>query len=381
MRVLTFLHSFAPGGVERDALRLLAALKGEGLEVPVVMGRRTGAMTPPDLDYVVLDPDGRTAAFETLWMIWKLPEMIRRLQPDLLYCAGNTYSIVAVMMRLILGRRCPPIVIKISNDLRRFDMLLPLRAAYHGWVRYQLRLMAGIVAMAPAAVDEIMAVGQVARERITMIRNPCFTAADLNVLAGPDTGRRRKGRGLRFLSVGRLVPQKNQALLIRAFARAAGPDDRLVILGEGRLRGRLEALVARLGLKDKVSMPGHVDRPAKHFREADVFVLSSDYEGLGVVVVEALAAGLPLVVTDCSVNMAELTGGGRFGQMVPVGDEGALALAMQAAGELVAGERAVDRTAMRALAAEFTVETSLAAQIGLFRRLAKPDPVRTRPES
>lgn len=366
MRVLTFLHSFAPGGVERDALRLLAALKAEGLEVPVVMGRKTGAMAPPHLDYHVLDREGRTAAFETLWMIARLPALIRRLKPDVLYCAGNTYSIVAVMMRLLLGKRCPPIVIKISNDLRRFDMPLPLRALYHWWVRYQLRLMAGIVAMAPAAVDEIMAVGHVPRARITMIRNPCFTTADLQALAGP----RQKGRGLRFLSVGRLVPQKNQALLIRAFARAAGPEDRLVLLGEGRLRRPLEALVARLGLKDKVSMPGHVDAPWPHFREADVFVLSSDYEGLGVVVVEALAAGLPLVVTDCCVNMAELTGGGRFGQMVPVGNEDALALAIHAAGDLVAAQTEADRAAMQSLAAEFTVETSLAVQIGLFRRVA-----------
>jgi len=360
LRVLTFLHSFAPGGVERDALRLLAALKTQGLEVPLVMGRGTGAMAAPDLDYHVLDTEGRTADYETFWMIWKLPGLIRQLRPDVLYCAGNTYSIVAVMMWLLLGRACPPIVIKISNDLRRGDMPWPIRAVYHLWVRLQLRVVAGIVAMAPAAVDEIMAVGRVGRTRINMIRNPCFVEAGLEMLSGTGSG----GPGVRFLSVGRLVPQKNQALLIRAFARMAGPTDRLVILGEGRLRQQLEALARRLGVADRVEMPGHVDQPAGAFRAADVFVLSSDYEGLGVVVVEALAAGLPLVVTDCCVNMAELTGGGRFGRMVPVGDEAALADAMRGAAAMT-----VDRAEMRALAAQFTVESAVPAHMALFRQV------------
>ena len=370
MRILTFLHSFAPGGVERDALRLLAALKREGLDVPVVMGRGTGAMAAPELDYHVLDRDGRTAAYETLWMIWRLPGLIRQLRPDVLYCAGNTYSIVAVMMRLVLGRACPPMVIKISNDLRRRDMIWPVRAVYHLWVRVQLRMMAGIVAMAPAAVDEIMAVGRVARGRISMIRNPCFVEAELDGLAGGGSGGECSGGpGVRYLSVGRLVPQKNQALLIRAFAQVAGPDDRLVILGEGRRRGALEALVAELGLGDRVALPGHVDQPAAHYRAADVFVLSSDYEGLGVVVVEALAAGLPLVVTDCCVNMAELVADGR-GRMVAVRDVEALAAAMRAAGDDVRAAVAVNRQGMRALAAQFTVEAALPAQMALFRRAA-----------
>ncbi|WP_439533752.1 glycosyltransferase [Polymorphobacter sp.] len=370
MRVLTFLHSFGPGGVERDALRLLAALRADGVEVPVVMGRGDGAMDRPDLDYHVLDAGGRTAGFETLWMIWRLPEMIRRLRPDVLYCAGNTYSIVAVMMRLWLGRACPPIVIKISNDLRRQDMPWLVRVGYHAWVRWQLRLMAGIIAMAPAAVDEIVAVGRVARGRVTMIRNPCFTQGEMAEFAA---AARTPGPGVRFLSVGRLAAQKNQALLIRAFADAAGPEDQLMIVGEGRLRGDLERLVARLGVAERVAMPGYCDAPAAAFAAADVFVLSSDYEGLGVVVVEALAAGLPIVATDCCVNMGELLGDGRFGTLVPVGDAAALAGAMRAAGDAVRDGVAVDRAGMRALAGLFTVEKAVAAQRRLFAQVADID--------
>ncbi len=370
MRVLTFLHSFEPGGVERDALRLNAHWAQTGVDTCLVMGRRDGRLADEfgALPHVVLQRPGHwsTARFETLWMIAMLPAAIRRLRPDVLFCAGNTYSVVAVALRLILGRACPPIVLKVSNDLERRDLPMPVRAVYHWWLRRQAGAFDAIVAMAPPARAEIEARMHVAAARIHVIENASLTATDIVRFAAardaevPVTGPAQAGR--RFLAVGRLVAQKNFTLLLDAFAHMARGDDRLVLIGEGPERRALERRVARLDLSARVAMPGHANPLYDAFAVADALVLSSDYEGLGVVVVEALAAGVPIVATDCSVNMRALVA--TDGAVVPTRDVAALARALDAI-----TRDAVGVPAMRRRAATFTVEATAPRWITLFKAI------------
>jgi glycosyltransferase involved in cell wall biosynthesis len=366
MRVLTFLHSFEPGGVERDALRLSDQWAKLGADVRIVLGRRDGRLADeaPDLPYEVFHTGHlSTAAFETLWMIVKLPGAIRRLKPDILFCAGNTYSVVAVAMRLILGRACPPIVLKVSNDLQRHDLPAPMRWAYHLWLRRQAPAFDAIVAMAEPARGEVETVMQVPPARVTVINNASLGMGDLAQFAAARTGTVRDHAGRHFLAVGRLVGQKNFALLVRAFARMRRPEDHLTLIGEGGQRPGLERLVRDLGLSACVTMPGHINPLHDAFARADAFVLSSDYEGLGVVVVEALAAGLPIIATNCCVNMAMLVDGA--GIIVPTKDADALAGAMERIGDI-----ATDAGSMRARAASFAVESVAPAWLTLFRRLS-----------
>jgi glycosyltransferase involved in cell wall biosynthesis len=103
-----------------------------------------------------------------------------------------------------------------------------------------------------------------------------------------------------------------------------------VILGEGGERDRIESLAESLGVADDVWLPGFVDNPYKYMRRADVFALSSEWEGFGNVVVEAMACGTPVVSTDCPSGPAEILADGEFGRLVPVGDDGALADAVAA---------------------------------------------------
>ncbi len=366
MRVLTFLHSFEPGGVERDALRLNAEWAKLGADVRIVLGRREGRLADeaPDLDYVVLQQGGRsTAAFETLWMIWKLPAAIRAIQPDVLFCAGNTYSIVAVAMRLALGRKCPPIVLKVSNDLQRRDLPAPMRWAYHLWLRVQVPAFTAIVAMAEPARTEVTQVMRAPPSRVTVINNASVRQDDLDRFAAARDVVARDQSGRHFLAVGRLVAQKNFALLLRAFARVAREDDRLTLIGEGPHRSVLERLATTLGIATKIDMPGHINPLYDQFARADAFILSSDYEGLGVVVVEALAAGVPIVATDCCVNMPMLVEGA--GLIVPIKDAAALAAAMDRIDALP-----VDVPKMRARARGFSVETTAPNWMALFDRVA-----------
>jgi glycosyltransferase involved in cell wall biosynthesis len=164
-----------------------------------------------------------------------------------------------------------------------------------------------------------------------------------------------------------LKDEKNQALLFHAFALLLETvDARLMLLGEGPLRGKLEALSRKLGVADKIVMPGFVTDPAPFYRTADLFVLSSDYEGFGNVIVEALACGLPAVSTDCPSGPAEILENGRFGQLTPVGDAVALADAMA---ESLAAEH--DREALRRRAADF----SPARAAKQYLQLLFPEPI------
>ena len=368
-RILCFLHSFEPGGVERTALHLCAAWREAGAEVAVLLGRDEGRMRceGAGLDYLVPPRPGfSTAPIETLWMMFWLPWTILRWQPDVLFCAGNSYTIVAVAMKLLLGRRCPPIVAKISNDLVRIDLPGPIRRVYRLWCRLQGKWLDHLVALSPAMRGEIINVMGVEPGRVAVVEDAVLEESALPMLA--QASRRAlatRGIGRRLVAAGRLAAQKDFGLMISAFARAAKPADRLVILGEGPERPRLERLIDRLELGKRVRLVGHQDRIAPWLGCSDVLLLSSRYEGLPAIVIEALAAGLPVIATDCCVSMAGLLDDGRLGIPVAPGDE-------RAFGEAIATLRpeAYDSAAAIAFAARFTVQAAASSYLDLFARLA-----------
>jgi glycosyltransferase involved in cell wall biosynthesis len=132
-----------------------------------------------------------------------------------------------------------------------------------------------------------------------------------------------------ILAVGRLTKQKDFPTLIRSFAQVRqNVPARLLILGEGVDRDELEALVRQLGLQDDVSLPGFVDNPYAYMHRAGLFVLSSRWEGLPTVLIEALYCGRPVIATDCPSGPREILANGRFGALVPVGDVEALSRAI-----------------------------------------------------
>ena len=183
--------------------------------------------------------------------------------------------------------------------------------------------------------------------------HPWFTAGDVPVL----------------VTVGRLHPQKDHAGLLEAVRRVREKRPvRLVIFGEGPERDRLEALRRQLGLEQAVDLPGVTDNPYAAMSRAALFVLSSRFEGLPTVLVEALACGCPAVATDCPDGPAEILDRGRYGQLVPVGDAVGLAEAI-----LTALDRPVDRQALRQRADVFSVECSLDGYLdALGHRTASP---------
>ena len=160
-------------------------------------------------------------------------------------------------------------------------------------------------------------------KRVVVIPNPLATLP-----LTPATRQATPG-GPSVVAMGRLTEQKRFDLLLRAFARQKDRRWTLTILGEGPLRPSLEALSRELGVSDRVAMPGLVDNPSDYLAQASAFVLSSAYEGFPNALGEAMAAGLPVIATDCAGGVRELIRDGDNGVLVPPGDEPALAAAIE----------------------------------------------------
>jgi glycosyltransferase involved in cell wall biosynthesis len=131
------------------------------------------------------------------------------------------------------------------------------------------------------------------------------------------------------LGAGRHTQQKDFPTLIKAFSKVRqNTKCRLCLLGKGELSDEYVALADRLGIEDSFELLGYVDNPYKYMRGADLFVLSSIWEGFGNVIVEAMACGTPIVSTDCPSGPAEILDEGEYGSLVPVGDSEKMAEAI-----------------------------------------------------
>lgn len=354
LRIVIPIHSFEPGGVERVALNLAVAWQNAGHDVVVVLGR-TGGHNPacvPDLHYWRMPTDLPTAGWETPWMIHCLRSYLSSHPADVVFYPGNTYAVVAAGVKLLLGKRTPPALLKVSNALSRTDMPRWLRGAYGRWLKLHAWMFDAMIGLSVPMSREIRTLTGVRESAVRTIANPILTRQRLRALAAI-ARRPASGSGTRYVAAGRLVAQKNYALMLRGFARSAMPGDTLTIAGAGPGRTAIERQVARLGIASKVRLVGHLGSIDGLLADGDVLVLTSDYEGLPGVVVEALAAGMPVLATDCCASMHCLVEPDVTGVLVPAGCEHALARGFVTVRQM---EPAPYRA--RQLAARYEVETA-----------------------
>ncbi len=180
-----------------------------------------------------------------------------------------------------------------------------------------------------------------------------------------------EGRPPVILAAGRLHVSKDFPTLLRAFSlvRREVPS-RLLILGEGEKRRELEELAEELGIREDLDMPGFVKNPYKYMRRASVFVLSSQWEGLPTVLVEAMACGCPVVSTDCPSGPAEILQGGECGLLVPPRNAEELAAAiLRVLKDKTLAQELREKGKIRAM--DFTVERAVREYIRLVEEVVR----------
>lgn len=188
----------------------------------------------------------------------------------------------------------------------------------------------GVISVSKAAKDNICRLSGINESAIRVIYNPVVIDSSRAHIYKQNKSKIWGDTEFCVLSVGTLKPEKDFKTLIKAFSLLSTyMSAKLIILGEGEERRNLEMLITDLGLQDCVSMPGYRLNPYSWYFTADMFVLSSRYEGFGNVIVEALGCGVPVVSTDCPGGPAEILDNGRYGKLIPVGNPDAMATAME----------------------------------------------------
>lgn len=329
LRVAMFIHSLEEGGAQRRTLTLAGLLGARGIDVRLVVVSDRGPLrplVPPGVEVNVIG--GRLARLP--WFknrrvrqvnaaIPALALYLRRERPDVLCAAANHTALAASMAHWISGCADVALVFRVSNAL--VSRPRKRQAMRNKAMRAALRRVDAVAALSNALAGEVEALCSSPRPEIRTVVNPVI---DLQRMDAAQEGAARKV-SRRVVSLGRAVPQKDFATLIHAFALL--PPDlgaQLVILGDGPERERLGELSVRLGRAGSVTLPGHVLDPIPCLREADLFVLSSAWEGLPGTLIEAMACGCAVISTDIP-GAREVLLDGTLAPLVPVGDAAAMA--------------------------------------------------------
>lgn len=352
-----FVPDLRGGGVANVIVTLAGALADRGHRVDLVLCRASGRFleqvpdsvkivelrraawflvdvaraAPRDLPALFLFSASSGRILETLPYLRSLTRYLRQQCPLALLAAKPQASLAAIWA----SRLAATATRVVTSDHVHLPSIFARR---RGWrflasaIRRNWRHADFRVTVSDGVADTLAAVTHMPREQIATIYNG-VVGAELCRRAGEVIGHTwfQPNSPPVILSVARLEPQKDIALLLRAFAAVRKERlVRLVVLGEGPLRAELEALAGNLGIDDDVEMLGFVANPSSYMARSAVFVLSSIWEGFGIVITEALAAGCPVVSTDCPSGPAEILDGGAYGRLVPVGDVAALAEAIVA---------------------------------------------------
>lgn len=368
-RVTLLLSGLSGGGVPRVMLALAHGLAVRGHRVDLVTARPDGPLRPELSPLVRLVPlaDWRTRlpwvrrkrSRQVVAGIPALARYLRRERPDLLLSADHFVNFSALWAGALAGVRTR-VAVGQHMHLSRHGEGKPLLR----WlVRRLYPRAAAIVAVSNGVADDLAKTAGIPRRRIATIYNP-VVAPDLEKKAKEplDHPWFAPGGPPVLLGTGRLTAQKDFPTLLRAFARVRERRPaRLMILGEGPGRGGLAALAARLGVDGDTALPGFVPNPFAYMARASAFVLSSAWEGLPTALIEAMACGCPVVSTDCPSGPTEILDGGRYGPLVPVGDDTALA-----AGILRALDAPRDARVLRDRAALFSVDRAVGGYLALL---------------
>ncbi|MCK2047152.1 MULTISPECIES: glycosyltransferase [Chromohalobacter] len=354
MKICIVTPSFSGGGAERIAVNLANYYAKNGLDVCLVVFEGVGPYRRQVGGSIkLIDLNVKRLRYDA-WL--KLRKVIKDESPEYVLSVMRGANIFVGLALPIMNNI--KVAFREANTMEAFRRISWRRRLIHKFLmKFSYGRADVVIANSIDTKKDLVNNNIVQESHVKVIGNPVIND-DLNEKAGGALCHDWLSSSdvLVVLHVGRLDVQKNQALLLSAFSLAVNsvPNLKLVILGEGEEKKNLEELASELGVKDSVDFVAFQDNPYPYYKAADLFVLSSDWEGFGNVIVEALACGTPVISTDCPGGPRTILANGKYGVLVPCGD------AERLSSEIVSHVSNVDKWNFEELkmrANEFTVET------------------------
>ncbi len=327
MKIAIFLPDLRGGGAERVMISLARGFAERGYDIDLVLAQRSGSFLNEVSSEVNIVDLNKGKIYKCLFV---LRRYLRRVKPDILLSAMDTSNVIALWAKKLAQVKTRVIVTvhttlsvnaQVISRADRFVLTLA-RWCYQGAY--------AIVGVSQGVADDMSVMLNIPRPKISVIYNPVVNP-EIFELALKDVEHLWFNPMLDpiILSAGRLTRAKDYSTLLHAFSLVIKVSPaKLVILGEGEDRHKLNVIIEALGLQEKVSLPGFTKNPYAYMSKATLFVLSSAWEGFGNVLVESMALGTPVVSTNCPSGPAEILENGKFGPLTPVGDVEALASAI-----------------------------------------------------
>ena len=317
-KISLFIPNLDGGGAERVFINLARIFKNNGFEVNLVVGIQKGSLTGcvDDIDIIDLQSESVSKA------LFPLVRYLSKNKPDIIMSAmphANLATIIAVTMSSAKSR----IICTVHEDA--FSVLQYL-SGYDKFIlkvmKYMYRFSHGIVTVSNGLLQsQRKFYGNSLPNKQTAIYNPIITDQSAITQLRIPENKGTSEKPFNIITAGRLRFEKDFSTLIKAFSLLPDKENvRLTIYGEGPEREKLNRLIKDLSLEEHVSMPGFSNDINTCFRASDLFILSSIWEGFGNVIVEAMAAGCPVIATDCRSGPREILEDGKYGYLTCVGD-------------------------------------------------------------
>jgi glycosyltransferase involved in cell wall biosynthesis len=318
-----FIPGLQGGGAQRVVVNLANALLDiTDHPIHVVLAHKVGEFIDELRPEVKIIDLGTKRASRS---VFALARYMRRERPQAMISTLNYANVMFLFSGLLAGKPCP-LIVREANVVRKPSGSLGDKLRGHitqGLMRLLYPRADKVIAISRDVQQSLLDVGIKIQDKLALIGNPVeiesskIESVDLNWLPNPTPP---------FIcSIGQLSVQKGFDTLLGAFAKLEDKNLHLVILGEGPLRGSLRHQAKELGVEGRVHLPGFVKQPRRVLEKAEMFVLSSRWEGFVNVLLEALATGVSVVSTDCPGSPRDLLENGKHGYLVPYDDPAALA--------------------------------------------------------
>ena len=368
--ILMTMHRMSQGGADRVAVLLANGFHAAGIPIDFLLLRSGGegeealsSLFHPGVRVHVAGAPMGSRHLELVRGIEAIRTLASAVEPSVVLASSSNMGLVTGIAGRSLRRRGTSVAMKLTNPvIRPRDRFAVQRAYRRNLYRFIFHQHDKILTLTDAETSELKASYPEVSDRFVTVPN-AYVPTEL--LSEKPRQRLTRAQGPRLLTLARMMPQKRLDVLLHAFARVKHPEARLTILGDGPLRVSLESLARSLGISDRVEMPGFVEDVLPALRHADLFVLSSDYEGLPAAVIEALACNVPVVTTDCFPGARSMLGQSAHCAVTPIGDAAKLAGAIDRA--LASGTP----SGLRELAAGYGIEASIAAHERVMRSLMR----------